>query len=65
MLFVLHRDTGEPLFPVEEQPVPASTIPGERASPTQPFSSLPPLSPHRFSSDSVFGLTDADRAACH
>jgi quinoprotein glucose dehydrogenase len=64
MLFVLHRETGEPLFPVEERAVPASTVPGERASPTQPFSSLPPLSPHRFSADSVFGLTDADRAAC-
>jgi quinoprotein glucose dehydrogenase len=64
MLFVLHRETGEPLFPVEERPVPASTIPGEQASPTQPFSSLPPLSPHRFSIDSVFGLTDADRTAC-
>jgi quinoprotein glucose dehydrogenase len=63
MLFVLHRETGEPLFPVEERPVPASTIPGEHASPTQPFSSLP-LSPHRFSADSVFGLTEADRAAC-
>jgi quinoprotein glucose dehydrogenase len=64
MLFALHRETGEPLFPVEERPVPASPVPGEQASPTQPFSSLPPLSPHRFSVDSVFGLTDADRAAC-
>ncbi len=64
MLYVLHRETGEPLFPVEERSVPASTIPGERASPTQPFSTLPPLSPHRFSSDSLFALNDTDRAAC-
>ena len=63
MLFVLHRDTGQPLFPVEERRVPASMIPGEQASPTQPFSSIV-LSRHQFPVDSVFGFTDADRAAC-
>ena len=46
MMFVLNRETGVPIFPVTERPVPASTVPGERAWPTQPFSSLPPLSPH-------------------
>ena len=46
MLFVLNRETGVPIFPVEERRVPASTVPGERAWPTQPFSTLPPLSPH-------------------
>ncbi len=40
--FVLDRDTGEPLFPVEERPVPASDVPGESAWPTQPFPSKPP-----------------------
>ena len=35
-LFVLDRVTGEPLYPIEEVPVPASTMPGEAASPTQP-----------------------------
>ncbi|WPP50760.1 family 16 glycoside hydrolase [Catalinimonas niigatensis] len=40
--FVLDRDTGEPLFPVEEVPVPASKIPGEEAWPTQPFPLKPP-----------------------
>lgn len=64
MLFVLDRETGRPLFPVAERPVPASDIPGEVASPTQPFSSLPPLSPQRFVADSVFGTTAAGRAAC-
>ena len=39
--FVLDRDTGEPLFPVHEVPVPASRVPGEETSPTQPF----PLKP--------------------
>jgi quinoprotein glucose dehydrogenase len=64
-LFVLDRDDGTPVFPVEERPVPASTIAGEQASPTQPFNTvIPALSPQRFSPDSVFGLTPADRAAC-
>lgn len=36
-LFVLDRETGQPLFPVEELPVPQSTIPGEATWPTQPF----------------------------
>ena len=45
MVFVLDRRTGTPLFPVEERPVPTSDVDGEAASPTQPFSTLPPLSP--------------------
>jgi quinoprotein glucose dehydrogenase len=53
MMFVLHRETGAPLFPVEERAVPASTVPGERAWPTQPFSSLPALSPHRWDARST------------
>src|SRR5207253_380963 len=66
MLFVLNRETGQPIFPVEERPVPASDIPGEQASRSQPFTAVtPPLSPHRFSTDSVWGTSDADRAACH
>ncbi|NND08804.1 MAG: pyrroloquinoline quinone-dependent dehydrogenase [Saprospiraceae bacterium] len=36
-LFVLDRETGEPVFPVEELPVPKSEIPGEVSWPTQPF----------------------------
>ena len=61
-LFVLDRDTGKPVFPVEERPVPASTVSGERASPTQPFNTvLPPLSPQRLSPDSVWGA-DAGRS---
>ncbi len=64
-LFVLHRETGAPLFPVEERPVPASTAPGEQAWPTQPFTArTPPLSPHRSSADEAWGPTPADRDAC-
>ena len=65
MLFVLDRDRGRPVFPVEERAVPSSDIPLEQASRTQPFTAVtPPLSPHRFEVDQVWGLTDADRAAC-
>ncbi len=64
-LFVLHRETGDPLFPIEERTVPASSIPGEVLSATQPFPLLPePLHPFGFSPDDVFGLTDEDRAVC-
>jgi quinoprotein glucose dehydrogenase len=63
-LFVLHRETGEPVFPVEERPVPASDVAGERAAVRQPFSALPQLGLARLAAADVWGLTDADRAAC-
>ena len=44
-LYVLNRETGESLFPIEERPVPASDVPGEKAWPTQPF----PLKPKPYS----------------
>ncbi len=40
-LFLLDRETGEPLYEVEERAVPASDVPGEQAWPTQPFPSAP------------------------
>jgi len=40
-LYVFNRETGEPLFPIEERPVPVSDVPGEQSWPTQPF----PLKP--------------------
>jgi quinoprotein glucose dehydrogenase len=41
-VFVLDRETGAPLFPIEERPVPASTIDGEQSSRTQPVPIMPP-----------------------
>ena len=65
MMFVLERDTGRPVFRVEERPVPASDIPAEQASRTQPFTNVtPPLSPHRFAANEVWGISSADRDAC-
>jgi quinoprotein glucose dehydrogenase len=42
ILFTFNRVTGEPLFGMEERPVPQSTVPGEKTSPTQPFPLKPP-----------------------
>lgn len=66
MLYILNRETGEPIYGVEERPVPPSDVPGEQASPTQPFTVVtPPLSPHGLAPSDIWGFTDADRAACH
>jgi quinoprotein glucose dehydrogenase len=65
MLFVLDRETGMPVYAVEERPVPVSDIPLEEAARTQPFTAItPPLSPHRFTVDDVWATNDADRDAC-
>src|SRR5262245_59657930 len=42
-LYVFDRITGQPIWPIEERPVPASDVPGEKASPTQPFPTKPPV----------------------
>lgn len=41
-LYVLDRFTGEPIWPIEERPVPQSDVPGEQSSPTQPIPVKPP-----------------------
>jgi quinoprotein glucose dehydrogenase len=64
-IFVLNRDTGEPLFPVEERSVPRSTVPGEEAWPTQPFPKLPlAVVPQKLTPEQSWGLSPADRDAC-
>lgn len=63
-LFVLNRETGEPLFPVEERPVPKSDIPGERSWPTQPFPVAPPaFAQQRLAAAEVTDLNPTARAA--
>jgi len=64
MLYALHRETGVPIWPVEERAVPKSTVQGEEASPTQPFSTLPALSPHRWDTNDLFAPDSASRIAC-
>ncbi|HJU21270.1 MAG TPA: PQQ-binding-like beta-propeller repeat protein, partial [Casimicrobiaceae bacterium] len=55
--FVLNRLTGEPIYPITEHPVPASDVPGEQASPTQPYpETLEPTVPDKF--PGIFKLAD-------
>lgn len=57
-LYVLNRETGEPIYPIEERPVPASTVEGEISSPTQPYVALPKsVVPDKW--PGVFWLADA------
>ncbi len=64
-LFVLHRETGKPLFPVEERPVPNSDVPGEEAAATQPFPVLPrPTVPQSLTADEAWGMNEQERNAC-
>lgn len=64
-VFVLDRETGAPLFPVEERPVPVSDVPGEQAWPTQPFPVLPlPLTPEKLTADDAWGSSPEERDAC-
>jgi quinoprotein glucose dehydrogenase len=55
-VFTFDRVTGKPIWPIEERPVPASDVPGERASPTQPFPTKPP--PFEYQGVSVDDLAD-------
>ena len=65
LLYVLNRDTGKPVFPVEERPVPQTDVPGEVSSPTQPFPlKPPPLAPQTFSAEQAWGPTPEDRDWC-
>ena len=53
-LYVFDRVTGEPIWPIEERPVPKSEMPGEQSWPTQPFPTKPePFAKHSFSVDDV------------
>jgi quinoprotein glucose dehydrogenase len=64
-VFLLNRETGEPLYPVEERPVPQGGVPGETLSPTQPFPTHPrPLHPTQVTPDSAWGFTPIDEADC-
>jgi quinoprotein glucose dehydrogenase len=64
-VFVLDRVTGQPLFPVEERPVPASTVPGEAASPTQPIPVRPPpLVRQSITRDQLTTVTPESQRTC-
>lgn len=65
-MYLLNRETGEPVFGVEERPVPASDVPGEVSSPTQPIPvKPPPIARVSFSPDEIVTAddTNAEHAA--
>ncbi|MGE3958553.1 MAG: PQQ-binding-like beta-propeller repeat protein [Vicinamibacterales bacterium] len=62
-LYVFDRLTGQPIWPIEEKPMPASDVPGEKAAPTQPIPSRPaPYSRTHISMDDLIDYTPALRA---
>jgi glucose dehydrogenase len=63
-LFIFNRVTGEPMFGIEERPVPQSTVPGEVTWPTQPFPVKPaPLARNTFDPAKDFYTLTKDHAA--
>jgi len=65
LMFMFNRETGEPIFGMEERPVPQTTVPGEWTSPTQPFPLAPePLTPTSISRDQLATVTPEHEALC-
>jgi len=62
-LYVFDRITGQPVWPIEERPVPQSDVPGEKTSPTQPFPTRPPAYARQaVTPDELINYTPAMRA---
>jgi quinoprotein glucose dehydrogenase len=65
MLFILNRVTGQPIYGVEERPVPKGEVPGEDYSPTQPFPvKPPPLARLSFTMAEIATITPEHEKAC-
>lgn len=65
MVFVFDRLSGEPVYGIEERPVPQNGVEGERLSPTQPFSTLPRLVSHEpITADDAWGMFWFDTRGC-
>ena len=64
-VFVFDRETGKPLFDIKEQRVPASDVPGEQASPTQPIPvKPPPFAAQYLDETNVTNIGEANRSRC-
>lgn len=65
LLFIFNRETGAPIFGVEERPVPQTTVPGEWTSRTQPFPVKPePLSRNSFKQGDLAKVTPEHQKFC-
>jgi quinoprotein glucose dehydrogenase len=64
LVFLFERETGKPIFPIEERPVPPSEVPGEELWPTQPYPvKPPPLNRLSFSADDITDISPEAAAA--
>lgn len=64
-IFLLNRETGQPIARVEERPVPQGNVPGERYSPTQPFSvEMPSIGNQTLTESDMWGATPFDQLLC-
>jgi quinoprotein glucose dehydrogenase len=63
-IFVLDRRTGQPIIPVDEKPVPGGPPPGDRTSPTQPYSRLTLMPLDRIREADMWGATMLDQLSC-
>ncbi|UVH48347.1 glucose/quinate/shikimate family membrane-bound PQQ-dependent dehydrogenase [Pseudomonas sp. CBS] len=64
-IFLLNRETGVPIARVEERPVPQGNVPGERYSPTQPFSvDMPSIGNQQLTESDMWGATPFDQLMC-
>ncbi|MBD3649243.1 MAG: pyrroloquinoline quinone-dependent dehydrogenase, partial [Pseudomonadales bacterium] len=66
MIFSFNRETGEPIFEIEERPVPQGGVEGEHLSPTQPFPVKPPplVRTGKVTADDAWGMVLFDKWAC-
>ena len=65
LTFIFERETGKPVFEIEERKVPPSRVPGEEAWPTQPFPvKPPPLIRHTMTADEITNVTPESRREC-
>ncbi|MDF0598382.1 membrane-bound PQQ-dependent dehydrogenase, glucose/quinate/shikimate family [Psychromarinibacter halotolerans] len=63
-IFALNRETGEPIVPVEERPVPTDGVDNETYSPTQPYSTFPSFGTEELSENRMWGATLLDQLYC-
>ncbi len=64
LVFLFERETGKPVFGIEERPIPASDVPGEKLWPTQPFPlKPPPLNRIEFTKDEITNISEKSAEA--
>jgi quinoprotein glucose dehydrogenase len=63
-IYLLDRRTGKPLHAVEQRPAPRGEVPGERYSPTQPYSAFPGVRPRPLRESDMWGVTPIDQMLC-